>query len=245
MIPDWLRQLHYFPLHEAGYWVSPRHLIAFLELAYPHITAELRETGGVPFGMQPVDDPSRLDGYISIVHNSHIDHANETNEASNGGREYALTRSMRQRFFLPRWIVSRPLIVPLGRMKTRGEPSAVNDLCTFPNFWLFLELYFSESGPMVERAADQHRSFLEFYRSCQLAYAIPSDSRFAYDNMVYLCRAASEDEFYDPFIAQALVLNEPPYPAEYQDPGVYERHRLIRGIFKMVERREREKRNME
>jgi hypothetical protein len=61
--------------------------------------------------------------------------------------------------------------------------------------------------------------------------------------MVYLCRAASEAEFYDPYLRNVLVLKDPPYPAEYQDPEVYERHNLISGIFALAERVEREKRD--
>jgi hypothetical protein len=252
VLPEWSRRLHYFSDDGIALWVSPRHLAAYLECVYPLQSREEREAGGMVIGNDlSYGFDTRLHGCIKMIHNIKYDHDNATKK-SDEEHQYSVTRSLRQRFFLAGWNISRPLIIPIETNDANGVPNFVRHLCTFPNFWLFVDLYFSDTTIRYSCHAPSHhhnvaacKTFLQFYRSHQMAYVVPSNSRFAYDNMVYLCRAASEDEFYDPHIRSSLVLKDPLYPVEYQDPSVYDHHNLIRGVFDIIEARERKKRNAE
>lgn len=132
------------------------------------------------------------------------------------------------RFTLPAFKTSRPHIIHFPTSAPR-----VSELCIFPNFHLFLEIYF-------RTAANYERSsFLRFYHAHQATYSLLSDSQFS---QMYVDDA--EDKRGTTKITSGNVLRDPQYPQGMYDPEIYQRHLEIGGAFALVEFKERSRRGI-
>lgn len=132
------------------------------------------------------------------------------------------------RFTLPAFRISRPHIIHFPTHTT-----GVSELCIFPNFHLFLEIYFRTATNY------EKQSFLRFYHAHQATYSVLSDSKFArtyVNDMEYDYMEVSEQG--------RKGVRDPHFPDGTYDPELHHRHLEIGGAFALVEFRERSRRGL-